>query len=181
MKTYIMLITFNLVMTFLSGGCIFRIKADTILTLHDPDNDSNSQKLGFKEVFWVEDQGDISLIGYGFHPKEHKTYVFFLNEGYPRFLPRYIRLRNTGRNDLGKPVYMIELLLCPDLFWCKTKTTDRKTWYLYTGRFLLELTGFFDKRIFILKDVELQRSNNVKDTIIVSGQIVAKKSSQDQY
>jgi hypothetical protein len=72
-------------------GCVFvRPSADTILTIQDAGTPELPQfDLGFRECSWAVDT-NLVVTGYGWHPREHETYAFFISEGLPDFQPRWI-------------------------------------------------------------------------------------------
>ena len=96
----------------LTNCVIVRTKAPTILTLRSQTNGSQSLSLGFSGTIWAIVNGEPTIIGRGWHPREHETYAFFINE--PSFVlrPRWILLTPSKTSQ----TYDVNLWLCIDPF-----------------------------------------------------------------
>lgn len=77
-------------LTYLPGCVVIHSKADTILTLSTDTKDGASITLGFRDTTWAFVDDRLIIIGRGWHPREHETYAFFINEPYPAFQPRWL-------------------------------------------------------------------------------------------
>ena len=94
----------------LTSCVIVRIKAPTILTLRSQTDGSQSLSLGFSDTNWAIVNGEPTIIGCGWHPREHETYAFFINE--PSFVrrPSWILLTPSKASQ----TYDVNLWLCID-------------------------------------------------------------------
>lgn len=161
----------------LSGGCGFifvRWKADTILRLHQSHSPGTEVTFGVRDVIWSEDADNITIIGLGGHPREHETYAFILNEGFPASRPRWIQI--TRAADRSSPDrWHLDL-------WLDRSLTPSDAEFLpgmlylqhYFGSFRATMGHRKSERTFEVTNVVLKSSEPDSSTILLSGNIKAK-------
>ncbi len=160
------------------GGCICKPAAKTILQLRKQQNGCSSvSALGLRRVNWLEDGDKTVVIGYGSHPRDAQNYCFFINEPYPAFQPRHLRIiadRSTAAACLRCD---FELLLAPAALPCAPPEAKPHSFGLYTGT--AECAGNEEngKLCLTLEEVRLSRFNDPTSSIRISGRVVAERAS----
>ncbi|NIP24729.1 MAG: hypothetical protein GWN81_11065, partial [Phycisphaerae bacterium] len=154
----------------------------TILTLRQPESKFNGKSvMGLRNVIWTKTDNKVMLIGHGAHPCEHETYAFFINEPYPAYLPRHIRITWEETKSKAAQDYEVELLLDSSLLPGNSDPSNYDHNLLYVGTTTCRVGTFFDKFFFNLKDVKLSRIDRPKESVMVSGRVVAKKESPEEF
>jgi hypothetical protein len=149
----------------LTSCVIVRTKAATILTLRSRTNELQSVSLGFSDTIWAIVNSEPTIIGRGWHPREHETYAFFINEPYPVLRPRWILLTPSKTSQ----TYDIDLWLCFDPF--SGRPAERGIEFKGTSNFAQVRKGSnfrlkLDNLVLMSTDGQMQ--------IFVSGKIDAK-------
>lgn len=164
-----------------AGGCIIRPAAETILTLRQPDNICPDKSvMGLRQVFWSKTEGEILIIGTGWHPREHETYVFFINEPYPAVMGRSIRITPESNHSKAAPSWKVELLLDKSLLPCEVDFSGYGHDVLYVGTTSCRTRTFLGKLFLNLQDVKLIRANKPAESLMLSGRIAARKKSTEE-
>ena len=132
------------------AGCVVNRSASTVVRY---SIEGEAHMVGLKTVHWSESQDTIELIGYGWHPREHENYAFFLNEPYPTFKPRWIRLSGTTAD------YQVTLVL-----------PEREL----RGK-LHQLERHGDRITFLIEDVAWDAQNDLR----ITGEVVATRASNE--
>ena len=149
----------------LTSCVIVRIKAPTILTLRSQTNGLKSISLGFSDTIWAIVNSEPTIIGRGWHYREHETYAFFINE--PSFVtrPRWILLTPSKTSQ----TYDVDLWVCVDPL--SGRPTKHGTEFKGKANFAQVRTGSnFKLKLdnLVLKSIDGQMQ------IFVSGKINAK-------
>lgn len=171
-----------LIVLWCAQGCIIvRPAADTIISV-DCDGVFSSEQItmGLKHAAWAESDDEIIVVGYGWHPREHETYAFFISEPYPVCQPRSIRIvakKNTARTN---PECTIELLLDSSLNPCHVDSAITKEHYLFKGAANYQPGVWFDKLSLKLHNIELINPKKPDEKITVTGTITAKKKPLEE-
>lgn len=164
-----------------AGGCIIRPAAETILTVKQPDNTCPDKSvMGFRQVFWSETGSEILIIGTGWHPREHETYAFFINEPYPATIGHSIRVTPEIQHSKTDLSWKVELLLDKSLLPCEADFSGYGRDVLYIGTTSSRARTFFGKLFLNLKGLKLTRTGEPTESIMVSGRIVARKKSHEE-
>lgn len=170
-----------IVLLFVAGGCIVRPAAETILTVKQPNKASlPNLVMGLRDVCWSGTEDELLIVGYGRHPREHETYAFFISEHYPAFLYRHIRITSENNQSNALRSYEVELLLQAFLLPRKLKPVKYCQDFLYVGTTSCRAWTFFGKLFLDLRDLKLTRVDKPAEAIIVSGWVVAKKTSRER-
>jgi hypothetical protein len=106
-----------------SSGCIIvSPRAATVLTLRSSPNAPQSVSVGFRDTVWSLVDGNLVIVGMGWHPREHETYAYFICEPYPAFQPRWILL--TPSETAGR--YNFDLWCCqsPYVPWSSLQAAE---------------------------------------------------------
>ncbi len=92
-----------------SSGCVIvSPRAAAVLTLRSSTNAPQSVSVGFRDTVWSLVDGNLVIVGMGWHPREHETYAYFICEPYPAFQPRWMLL--TPSETAGE--YNLDLWCC---------------------------------------------------------------------
>lgn len=81
----------SLLVLFTTGCVIVRMRVASVLRIRAAAKPNRSVSIGFSEAVWAPSESGPILIARGWHPREHETYCFFINEpnygvGDPRWL-----------------------------------------------------------------------------------------------
>jgi hypothetical protein len=167
------------ILLFVAGGCIVRPAADTILTINQPNKPSlHDLEVGFRDVYWSQTEDELLVVGYGWSP--HKTYVFFMCEPYPAYLPRYIRITSEETKSKAAQDYKVELLLSSFLLPRESELGKYCKDLLYVDTISCRARTFFGRLYINLKDLRLTRMDKPTEVVKVSGRVVAKRASQER-
>jgi len=160
------------------GGCICKPAAKTILQLRKQENGCSSvSALGLRRVSWFEDGDKTVVLGYGSHPRDAQSYCFFINEPYPGFQPRHLRIvadRSTAAACLRCD---FELLVPPTALPCAPPEGKPHSLDLYTGTAECAGNGQNGEFCLRLEEVSLSRFNGPTSRIRISGTVVAERAS----
>jgi hypothetical protein len=141
--------------------------------------------MGLRDVCWSETDGEqLTVVGYGWHPGEHITYITLWVEPYPAFAPRSLRITTEKNRAKAAQSCKVELVLDPSLPPCGAYPWDYyfsdERWcngLLYVGTTSCRAKNFLGKVFIDLKDVKLERLRKPSESIMVSGRVAAKKGS----
>lgn len=155
----------------LSGCVIVRTGAATILTFRSQTQTLQSVSLGFRETIWAVVDGEPTVIGRGWHPREHETYAFFINEPYPAYQPRWLLIKQSASSQ----AYDVDLWLWANPFNGRPATGGIE----FKGKinFARVRTG---KKFSLKLDNLALTSTDGQMQIFVSGKIEAKPKSSER-
>ena len=153
------------------GGCVFvRPKAGTVLTLQPAADGAQSVSLGFRDTVWAKVNDDLTIIGHGSHPREHETYAFLLNEGYPKFQPRWMLIAP----DADSEDYTVALWCWADPLGGRSEAEG--VWF--TGTISLDPPKAA-RQVKVTLDEVVLTSTDGQVQISVSGTILAEPKTQE--
>jgi hypothetical protein len=148
----------------LPGCIIVRFKARTVLTLSPNTENTTTMTLGFRNTTWAVVDNTLMIIGRGWHPREHETYAFVINEGHPAFWPRWLLVTPTPTDEY-------EIVL-----WCwRLPFSDKggEDGMLFTGT-IGDVEWSQGENIVLHLNELLLSSPDQEMSLLVSGRIVAK-------
>ena len=152
------------------SGCVFvRPKAHTILTFHSKEDTLQSASLGFRDTTWALVDNILTIVGHGWHPREHETYAFFVNEPYPAFQPRWLLVTQTSSGEYEIILWCLNLPLA-------IKSKERGILFKGTVQGIEWSQGH---DILLLLDELLLSSPDHKMHLVISGRICAKPETQE--
>ena len=97
------------------AGCVIvNTRAATRLTLHDAgaSRETDPRPIGFKDAVWTaRGDGQVEVAAHGWHPREHDTYAFFINEGHPAGDHRLLKLEPDAAGTYTLQLYVRRYLL----------------------------------------------------------------------
>jgi hypothetical protein len=152
--------------------------APTTLTISRPPDEARSM-VGFGTSAWAEADGRLTILARGWHPREHETYAYLFNEGYPVRSPRMVRI-TWPAGSAAQADCRIELMAMPDDVRPGATGLPLRPWK-YVGTAPLELSGWFGDRRTRLKAAKLVRVDDPSDVIRVSGALVAKTDAPGDF
>lgn len=162
----------------LSAGCIVRTAAGTKLEIIAKNG--GVIRIGMKSSAWEVREDTFEVFAYGAHPREHETYAFIAIEAYPIFQPRMLRL--TGPSDAAEnATFRIQMLLSPILLDEARTAADGANMIMFVGTAQLTATHWFGQRRIRLNNVMMQRAGRPEQVLQVSGEVVAKSNSQQEF
>ena len=161
----------------MGSGCIHRPAAETILYLRCP-GESENRPISFAEVFARGDRVE----GYGWHPREHKSYAFVGNEPLPVCQERFITIGPAEETQSAKPAnkMLLRVEICPELL---RTATDSITWataesdealLMFEGNVQVQESNYFGRRILKLDEQRLNRVGDPNQFVMIAGRIVAR-------
>lgn len=89
----------------LFAGCITHYGSPSKMVFADAAHPDEKTAIGFADMLW-DGTSDGGIVGRGWQSREHETYMFFLNEPYPAFEPRIVRLTATGSGEFQFTLYL---------------------------------------------------------------------------
>ena len=158
-----------------AGGCIMHAAADTVLSvrINDPDGmgiESVETLFGLADVLWRGGENSYEIVGHGWRPREHETYMIVANEGYPAGVDRFIHITPDGPPEEW-PDYHVELVVPAALVI--PNTPDPQAVLVFTGTLSPPHKAFPDRLQFSLTREPLSTESGPIRTIYVSGKIIA--------
>jgi len=154
-----------------SGCIVVRWQAETVLAITSDSPDQQTRHLGFRDAMWAHINGRPVIVARGWHQREHETYAFVLNEGYPAFHPRWIVLEPSD----DATFWNMDIILSFD----PHVLGDPNQWYRFRGR-IPQVTARSGQSIYIrLRNVNLVSLDGQR-TLHISGTIRAKHTSPQQ-
>jgi len=156
-------------------GCVIvRTKAPTIIVVEPTALTGRNYKLGFKSSVWKENRGKIEIICNGWHPREHETYAFILNEPFPVSQGRWLRISPTLNGD----GYDIKLWLWTDPNLSNPSIVQRST--EFAGK--IETLPIIRNNRAVVRFENIKLSNqNGNSEIIVSGKISSEQVDSEEF
>ena len=166
------LLSLLLVCVIGSSGCVIvRPRASTVLTIHRDDDTARSRTLGFRDASWASIDNRFTVIARGWHPREHETYAFFVNEPYYGPQPRWFVLSETKE----AAVWDVDLWL----FHYSSDDNSESHVTHFTGRVQFSRPIAGNKFSLELNDLMLTSSDG-HDRVSVSAEIVAEPATPDR-
>ncbi|MHC4646757.1 MAG: hypothetical protein ACYTBJ_14760 [Planctomycetota bacterium] len=164
-----------------TSGCIYIHPAvETIVTVKQPDRCPDKSVMGLRDVVWSKTEAKLLLVGHGAHPREHETYMFFWNDGYPAFMPRLIRIISEEGQHVNGKSYRVELQLHGPLLPCDKDKADYTKQVLYVGNMSCRPRSLFGKLNLKLNNIKLSRVDDPTEAITLSGRLAAKRKSREK-
>ena len=171
-----------LVSSILLSGCvIIRPAAKTVVSVKRVDGVGQEKTFVLRDAYWIENIEGVHFVAYGWHPREHETYCFFINEPYPAFLFRKIVLLPI-ENDSGKIRYMVKAHISGACI--PSDTNIRYGWgkvYKYEGQIYTYVNEFFDSRTVKLSDLKLYPKDEGMPILLMKGKITAQVGVNNKY
>jgi len=175
-----------LTLASMCGGCIVGVKpaSDTILQLTRVDESGKSItcSCGFEYVYFDTLQNGYGVISWGYHPRDHETYLYL-------FYDDYSHTRNWDRRLLITPMgkaspdrtatYRLELYLPDSVLSPGMK--DSGSCHLFTGVIGPPAEAADSQIRFDLKDVTMTSRGSKPIKITLRGTIVATKVSPSEF
>lgn len=163
------------------AGClIVNTRAATRLTLHDAgvSRETGPQPIGFKDAVWTpQANGEAEVAAHGWHPREHETYAFFINEGLPAGEHRLLKLQPAGAGTYTLRLYVRRYLLPAiepgEPGWAdviELTSTAPVTGHVIGKRFTAKL-----------RDVAVAATGEPDRGLTVSGTVIASRRSHDEF
>ena len=161
------------------SGCIFVGTATpTLLRIKWPNQDDTV--LGMRDVKYRSVADQVEIIGYGWHPREHEAYAYFINEGFPVLMDRWIHVVSVDGAKNGNKHRLTMWLNA----WIMPIPNDRAAdsyFYEYQGLFIPRSSFTLFGRKINLNDVTLTPVGHAGPRIAVSGKVVATKASDQDF
>ena len=163
------------------AGCISPA-APTVLDLRTTAAPSGSCRLGMRDAVWTERKGRLEVAAYGWHPREHQTYVYPLIEGYPLFLPRMLHIAQSSAES-DPPVFQIAVSVMCQQLPPSLRLPDGPYWAVekYVGTVRLRPRAFLGERRITLQDVKATSVQDPARTLLISGTVVAKQVDPQEF
>lgn len=165
----------------LLSGCIIRPAAKSIVTIERTDGIGQKITFGLKHAYWIEDQDGIHLAAYGWHPREHETYCFFICESDPVVLFRKILLKPII-NPPAKTKYQVNAKLSG---WCihsdNESIYDWHNIYAYSGQLDVNVSEYFSTWTISLSGLKLYPDDKDMPILLMEGKVIAKPNTDKGY
>lgn len=181
MKKFSLLIIILSSSILLSGCVIVSPAAKSLVFIQRNDGIGEERTIGLRRSYWIENEEGIHFAAYGWHPREHETYCFFINEPSYAILFRKIILLPI-ENDSEKKRYLVKAQISGA--YIPSENNIGYDWdkvFEYEGKLSTDANEFFDLRTVKLSNLRLYPKDEGMPILLLEGKITAQSDVNNSY